>query len=207
MTTDVAGDTDLILGLARGGNGTLVGVGAAGNGGVFTTTVGFGLARYLANGTPDPSLGNGAAVASFLGPDAGGFAWSGAVQGNDRIVAAGLYFNDQVFEDFALARYRANGTLDLTFGGDGSVTTNFRAAPPIPRPSAPSRGRGCRAPGVRAPGAPPVNRQRGCYSRALPSAASGRATLRVPPRHPVPRSSGRAPVSHRPPNRPGASHQ
>src|SRR5581483_2270148 len=138
-----------MLGLARGGNGTLVGVGAPGNGGVFTTTVGFGLVRNLSNRILDPSFGNGGTVVSIIGPDAGGFAWRDVVQSNNRTVAAGLNFNDQVYEDFALARYRANGTLDPSFSGNGSVTTNFGAAPPIPSPSTSRRGQG-HLPGPRA---------------------------------------------------------
>jgi hypothetical protein len=29
------------------------------------------------------------------------------------------------FQDFALARYNSNGSLDTTFSGDGKVTTDF----------------------------------------------------------------------------------
>jgi len=42
-----------------------------------------------------------------------------AVQPNGRIVVAGGH------EEFDLARYNANGTLDTGFGGDGKVTTDF----------------------------------------------------------------------------------
>jgi uncharacterized delta-60 repeat protein len=45
-----------------------------------------------------------------------------AIQSNGKIVAVGA---ENWFSRFALARYRKDGTLDPTFGGDGKVATNF----------------------------------------------------------------------------------
>lgn len=46
-----------------------------------------------------------------------------AIQPDDKIVVAGGG------QEFALARYRLNGTLDTTFGGMGWVTTHFLGNP------------------------------------------------------------------------------
>src|SRR4029079_15216061 len=44
------------------------------------------------------------------------------VQGNGKLVAVG---GGGVDEDFALARYNADGSLDNSFSGDGKQTTDF----------------------------------------------------------------------------------
>lgn len=49
-----------------------------------------------------------------------------AVQPNGQIIAAGSSFsNSKTVEDFILARYNANGTLDKRFGKNGRITTDF----------------------------------------------------------------------------------
>ncbi len=46
-----------------------------------------------------------------------------ALQGDGKIVAVGLAGGDE--NDFALARYNPNGSLDPSFSGDGKQTTDF----------------------------------------------------------------------------------
>jgi uncharacterized delta-60 repeat protein len=49
-----------------------------------------------------------------------------AIQPNGQIVAAGSSFsNSKTVEDFIVARYDANGTLDRRFGKNGKITTDF----------------------------------------------------------------------------------
>jgi uncharacterized delta-60 repeat protein len=48
-----------------------------------------------------------------------------AIQPDGKIVAAGRASGTAGFGRFALARYKPNGALDTTFGGDGKVATNF----------------------------------------------------------------------------------
>ena len=47
------------------------------------------------------------------------------VQSNGRIVGAGTTGGSTGSGDFALARYRSDDSLDVSFGGDGFVTTDF----------------------------------------------------------------------------------
>src|SRR5205085_157220 len=93
-----------------------------------------------ARDTWDGSLDDGTASDRTPGDHvgAGGKVTAGCSAGNDtaaaialqagcKIVVAGLAFNAQGNDDFALARYNADGSLDTTFGPnhDGKVTTNF----------------------------------------------------------------------------------
>ena len=48
-----------------------------------------------------------------------------AIQANGKIVAAGIASGGATGDDFALARYNANGSLDTSFSGDGRKRTNF----------------------------------------------------------------------------------
>jgi uncharacterized delta-60 repeat protein len=80
----------------------------------------FGLARYNTNGTLDTTFGgDGRVTTNFT---AGWDIATGiALQVDGKIVAVGDANNLK----FAVARYNADGTPDVGFGGDGKVTTNF----------------------------------------------------------------------------------
>ena len=83
----------------------------------------FALARYNPNGTLDASFsGDGTQTTNFRRFDG---VTGVAVQANGRIVAIGGTFDGVDDRDFALARYNANGTLDVSFSGDGKQTTGF----------------------------------------------------------------------------------
>jgi uncharacterized delta-60 repeat protein len=118
VTTDFDGSEDRALGIAIQGDGKIVAAGLAEIAGNYD----FGLARYLTDGSLDLTFdSDGKATTDFGGGDhAGGV----AIQGDGRIVAAG---STDTFPapDFALARYRTDGSLDPLFSGDGMVTTDF----------------------------------------------------------------------------------
>ncbi|MFH8738423.1 calcium-binding protein [Streptomyces sp. NPDC017964] len=75
-----------------------------------------------APGALDPTFsGDGKVLTSFADDD---YANDVAVQSDGKIVSVGASADYSVFEsDFALARHNADGTLDTSFGGDGTVTT------------------------------------------------------------------------------------
>jgi uncharacterized delta-60 repeat protein len=118
VTTDFVGFTDWAFALAVQG-GKLVAAGRAG----FEGNDDFGLVRYNADGSLDPSFGAGGKVTTDFARAGGSFDEARAlvVQGS-KLVAAG---NVGPFFDFGLARYKADGTLDRSFGSGGKVTTNF----------------------------------------------------------------------------------
>jgi uncharacterized delta-60 repeat protein len=95
----------------------------------ISETKDFALARYNPDGSVDAAFGAGAGnvVTDFAGgsDEANGV----AVQVDGKIVAAGCdggFCEDHPDDNFAVARYLTDGSLDTGFGGgDGKVTTDF----------------------------------------------------------------------------------
>jgi len=83
----------------------------------------FALARYRTDGSLDQSFGDQGRIRTRFGPDLRASADDVVVQADRKIVVAGWAGNNYV--SFALARYRPDGTLDPSFGGDGRVKTDF----------------------------------------------------------------------------------
>jgi uncharacterized delta-60 repeat protein len=79
----------------------------------------FALARYTRRGRPDSSFGRGGKVVTDFGARSSASASAVAIQPDGKIVAAG----DRAEQNFALARYNADGTLDRSFGQGGRVVT------------------------------------------------------------------------------------
>jgi uncharacterized delta-60 repeat protein len=95
-------------------DGKIVAGGAA-----STSGVDFALARYNTDGSLDPTFdGDGRVTTDY------GFGSSQvyglAIQAGGKIVAAG--YGSSTAQDFFLARYNSNGSLDASFDGDGKVT-------------------------------------------------------------------------------------
>jgi uncharacterized delta-60 repeat protein len=83
----------------------------------------FALARYNANGSLDKTFGTGGEVTTSFasqGPNATALATSIVIDSAGRIVLGG-----STFQEFALARYTANGSLDKSFGSGGKVLTSL----------------------------------------------------------------------------------
>ncbi len=78
----------------------------------------FALARYNPDGSPDATFGLGGRSTTGFGGDDIAFAL--ALQPDGKIIVAGES-NSRV----ALARYNSDGNLDATFGGGGTVITDF----------------------------------------------------------------------------------
>jgi uncharacterized delta-60 repeat protein len=81
------------------------------------------LARYLPDGSPDPSFGNGGYVQTPYAPEAIALQPDGKI-----VVAAGTSFGDSSPPDiggseFTLTRFNPDGSPDTSFGTDGTATT------------------------------------------------------------------------------------
>jgi uncharacterized delta-60 repeat protein len=111
-------------------------------GGVGPTDSGdVAVARYTTDGRLDTSFGDGGTTLANFGADPegnneGSSEWASAVaiQADGKIVAAGSTdvrgvrcggAIGSICDDFALARFNADGTLDTTFGKGGKVVTGF----------------------------------------------------------------------------------
>ena len=84
----------------------------------------FGVARYLSDGQLDVSFGAGGRVST---PFTQAHAYDVAVQGDGKIVVAGISPSAASNSDFALARYHVDGTLDASFGVGGKVLLDINS--------------------------------------------------------------------------------
>ncbi|MFC5662086.1 calcium-binding protein [Kitasatospora misakiensis] len=118
VTTDFNGGSDAAHGLALQSDGKIVAVGRSEvpEGGVGW----FSVARYNTDGSLDTGFGTGGRTVVDFGTGGADDAFGVAVQGDGKIVAAGLTGGD-----FALARLNTDGTLDSGFDNDGRATTDF----------------------------------------------------------------------------------
>jgi uncharacterized delta-60 repeat protein len=83
------------------------------------------IARYLADGSLDPSFGGGDGKVTTDLSAAKDYANAVVLQTDGLIVAGGIAAVSGSSGSFELIRYNADGTLDRTFSGNGKLTTNF----------------------------------------------------------------------------------
>src|SRR5262245_54609906 len=121
MTADFFAGSDSAGAVALQPDGKIVAVGMTTSGGGKDN---FAVARTGPNGNLDLGFSNdGLVVTNFAqGDDA---ASDVAIQDDGKIVVVGWAENPTSDVDFALARYNADGTLDLSFGTNGRVMTDF----------------------------------------------------------------------------------
>jgi uncharacterized delta-60 repeat protein len=123
VTTDFNQFNDDAFALLVQPDGRLVAVGSATT---QMTYVDFAAARYLSNGSLDPSFGNAGKVRTDSGLRGLDQARSATLQPDGKIVAAGTMISPNGGEQrFALVRYNPNGTRDTTFSDDGRQTIDF----------------------------------------------------------------------------------
>ncbi|MBV9960201.1 MAG: VCBS repeat-containing protein [Acidobacteria bacterium] len=95
-----------------------------GGGTGFFPSSNFGLARVNPNGTLDTTFGGtGIVSVDFNGSGDGIFGL--ALQPDNKIVAAGITYGQGSDNNFGLARFNPDGSLDTTFDTDGKVVTDF----------------------------------------------------------------------------------
>ncbi|MGH7137700.1 MAG: hypothetical protein ACREHD_18285, partial [Pirellulales bacterium] len=90
----------------------------------------FALVRYTDSGQLDSTFGGTAygGGPGWVQTDFSGghdIAYEMAIEPDGKIVLAGSAHLSNTGDDFALARYNTNGSLDTTFGASGKVTTDF----------------------------------------------------------------------------------
>ena len=117
VITPIGSGTDVAYSLALQPDGMIVVAGTCSNGSDYD----FCLARYLANGALDTNFNGIGKVLTAIGNGNDG-AYSVALQPDGKIVVSGSCLNGTTY-DFCLARYLANGALDLSFNGTGTVMT------------------------------------------------------------------------------------
>ena len=119
VNTDIGSGSDAANAVVIQGDGNIVAAGRANNG----VDRDFALVRYNASGSIDTSYGVSGKRTTALGPG-DDVIQAITLDGNGDVVAAGVS-DSGVDLDFALARYTTSGSLDATFGGGGTTTTNI----------------------------------------------------------------------------------
>ncbi|MCJ7724071.1 MAG: hypothetical protein MUP03_08060, partial [Anaerolineales bacterium] len=120
LTTDFVGD-DYCYSMGVQSNGKIV---LAGKNVISSSDSRFALARYNTNGSLDTTFSGDGKAISNPNPGIPDVTYGLAIQSNGKLVVAGLTGNSGS-QDFILARYNPNGSLDSTFSGNGWLTTNF----------------------------------------------------------------------------------
>src|SRR5438094_2059682 len=120
VQTDFSGGDDYGLGVKVQSDGKTVVVGQSGVYPLFHSA----LTRYNRNGALDRTFGTGGKVVAAL--DAGGDGSTAIVfQPDGKILTAGSVIHNNFVVAFVTARFNTDGSLDQTFGNNGSVQTTF----------------------------------------------------------------------------------
>ncbi|MFT6765893.1 MAG: putative delta-60 repeat protein, partial [Alteromonas naphthalenivorans] len=120
--TDFGNGADVIFAMQIQSDGKIVVAGVSYN----STDDDFALARYNADGIPDNTFGDNSLSTNWTRTDFGDgidIIYAMQIQADGKIVVAGVSYNS-TDDDFALARYNADGIPDNTFG-DNSLSTNW----------------------------------------------------------------------------------
>ena len=118
VSTPIGGDDDYANAIAIQPDGKIVAAGYSYNG---VQDV-FALARYNTNGSLDNTFDADGIVTTTIGTS-GNRAHAVALQSDGKILVAGYSYSSATGNDFTLARYNANGSLDNSFDADGIVIT------------------------------------------------------------------------------------
>ncbi len=119
VTTAIGSSDDEAFSVAIQPDGGIIVAGFSRNG---STNEDFAVVRYNADGSLDTTFdGDGKLTTDVVGSE--DFAKSVTLNSDGKIVVGGHSY-DGSSTDFALARYNADGSLDTTFGTNGTVTTD-----------------------------------------------------------------------------------
>ena len=121
VTTAIGPGHENVRAVAIQADGKIVVAGYSHNG----TTYDFAVVRYNPNGTLDASFGTGGKVTTAIGPgDA--HIHGMALQPDGKIVVAG-HSHAKSDNNFTVVRYNPNGSLDVSFGSNGTGITDFES--------------------------------------------------------------------------------
>jgi uncharacterized delta-60 repeat protein len=124
VKTDINRSTDIANAVAVQADGKLVVVGQTYQNNDYSTED-FVVTRYNPDGTLDNTFGSRGKVRTDF-PGLAAVPSAVVIQGDGKIVVAGGAFPLFTFAgNFQLVRYNANGSLDMSFGNGGIVTTIF----------------------------------------------------------------------------------
>lgn len=119
LTTAIGSSDDICYAICLQPDGKIIAAGYSSNG----LNNDFALVRYNVDGSLDNSFdGDGIVITPFDSSD--DIIYSMIIQTDGKIIVVGCAINGTDL-DFALARYNVDGSLDISFGNDGKVLTDF----------------------------------------------------------------------------------
>jgi len=121
ITLDMAGFPDTAYNVAQQANNRLVIVGSSGASGGAQD---FGIARFLVDGTPDTSFNTTGKLVLAFGTGNFDLCNGIEIQSDGYLLMTGTS-NTSGNHDFAVAKLRPEGELDLNFNGTGKTTIDF----------------------------------------------------------------------------------
>jgi len=123
VTTNFGSDSSVGYAVAIQSDGKIVVAGYSDNGSGHD----FALVRYNTDGSLDTSFDGDGRVTTNA--DSTGYEPGNAIaiQSDGKIVVAGDFYNGSIY-DFAVVRYNTDGSLDISFDGDGMVTTDINSS-------------------------------------------------------------------------------
>jgi len=121
VTTAIGSSRDRAYAVTIQSDGKIIAAGESDDGSGYD----FALVRYTTDGSLDATFDSDGKVITSMSSAAFEAVYSLAIQPDGKIVAAGYSQVSGGNDDFALARYNTDGTLDTTFDSDGKVTTTF----------------------------------------------------------------------------------
>jgi uncharacterized delta-60 repeat protein len=89
----------------------------------------FSISRYFEDGTLDTSFGDNGTVVADISPERFDLNASIEIQEDGKMVLVGTTYTNATERKAIIARYLTDGTLDLTFGGTGFITTSVGITP------------------------------------------------------------------------------
>lgn len=129
-TTVLPTNTQALRAVVVQPDGKIVAAGAAIGPG--PTSYDFVVLRYNSDGTPDATFGSAGAVVTDFG-NTDDYPRSIALQADGRILVAGQSQTNAMLstQNFTVARYETNGTLDATFGMEGRLVLDVHGTPDL----------------------------------------------------------------------------
>ena len=90
---------------------------------------GFEVLRYTSNGALDNTFGSAGRVTTRIGSNAYEQAAALVIQGNGQIIVGGNAGSSITQDNFALARYNSNGSLDTSYGAKADLAASIADSP------------------------------------------------------------------------------
>ncbi|MCD4789365.1 MAG: T9SS type A sorting domain-containing protein [Bacteroidales bacterium] len=122
VTTDFGNSSEGVYALEIQPDGKILAAGVSCN--LNTLNGAFALSRYNSDGSLDDSFGTGGLVTTIFNNNDDDIANAMALQDDGKILLAGQAYNGN-YNNFAIARYNQDGSLDSSFGTNGKILTTF----------------------------------------------------------------------------------